>query len=706
MRLKQMIAVGLSAAMMLAVTPGAAVFANAEQANTVATKLMSSNTGKSGSRVASEYGNLVHSETISDSDSGSEITWSFFDSGKLVIEGTGSTPNWSPWFNYKERITDVIVGDGITTLGERNFINYSELKSVTIEGALSKISASAFEGCEKLKSITAMGVVNNNTGKKVLRLGECAFKECTGLESVELTGSLLIDKNAFEGCTSLRSIKVKEADMVLLGTYTFLKCDKLTEVDMSGRLSIQEGAFDECRSLRKFDFSNVSSIGKLAFYNCSSLESIDIPKTQFITGISESAFYGCSSLKSIVLPENITAVGNNAFYGCDGVTSLRIPGTVQSIGENAFSSCKNLKELVIDEGVSNIGKNAFAACESLETITIPKSATIGENIFTDYKPIKTIRYTGTREEWVAAGLNQNNFFNATVYYEYTANHGHTFVTYTYTYTNSCTEPGEKVTKCKTCGYVQSEEALPAQGHDWKVVSEKKATCKAEGLRNLKCKRCGETKKVVLAKRHTFSSWKTTKAATVFAPAVQTRTCSVCGRKETRNSGKKLVATIKVNATKLPLKIKQKTTVLKVSGLANGDSVASWKSTNTKVVKVSGKSNGTCTLIAGSKKGKATITVTLKSGLKKKITITVQTSAVKTSKITGIVKNLKLKKNQTATLKAAVTPLTSLQKVQYKSSNTKVATVTSKGIVKAKKKGTAIITVKSGSKTVKCKVTVK
>ena len=107
-------------------------------------------------------------------------------------------------------------------------------------------------------------------------------------------------------------------------------------------------------------------------------------------------------------------------------------------------------------------------------------------------------------------MNQNNFYNATVYYEYTADHKHTFVTYTYTYTNSCTEPGERVTKCKDCGYIQSKETLLAQGHDCEVVSEKKATCKAEGLRNLKCRRCGETKKVVLVKTHQFSSWQTAK----------------------------------------------------------------------------------------------------------------------------------------------------------------------------------------------------
>ena len=81
-------------------------------------------------------------------------------------------------------------------------------------------------------------------------------------------------------------------------------------------------------------------------------------------------------------------------------------------------------------------------------------------------------------------------------------------------------------------------------------------------------------------------------------------------------------------------------------------------------------------------------------------------AVKTTKITGIAKKTRLKKGKTLTLKPAVTPLTSLQKVTYKSSNKKVATVTSKGVIRARKKGTAVITVKSGRKTVKCRITVK
>ena len=75
-------------------------------------------------------------------------------------------------------------------------------------------------------------------------------------------------------------------------------------------------------------------------------------------------------------------------------------------------------------------------------------------------------------------------------------------------------------------------------------------------------------------------------------------------------------------------MKQKTKVLKVTGLADGDSIVSWKSSNTKIVKVSGKSNGTSTVTAGKKTGKARITITLKSGLKKNIRCVKESEAEK------------------------------------------------------------------------------
>ena len=111
------------------------------------------------------------------------------------------------------------------------------------------------------------------------------------------------------------------------------------------------------------------------------------------------------------------------------------------------------------------------------------------------------------------------------------------------------------------------------------------------------------------------------------------------------------------------------------------------------------------LKAGKKTGKATLTITLTSGQQKKITVKVQKKTVATSKITGLQKKVILKKGSKLTLKPSRTPITSTQKFTYKTSNKKIATVNSKGVITAKKAGKAKITVRSGKKKFTVTVTV-
>ena len=287
--------------------------------------------------------------------------------------------------------------------------------------------------------------------------------------------------------------------------------------------------------------------------------------------------------------------------------------------------------------------------------------------------------------------------------------GHKWNTGEITKEATCEEKGEKTYTCANCGNTKTEE-IPVTGHTEVKDEAVEATCEKDGL--TEGSHCSVCKKVLKAQEtipstgHKFGAWKTTHPADVFSVEKQSRSCSECGKEEEREVGSKLEKTMTVSVSSFPLKMKQKTKVLKVTGLADGDSIVSWKSSNTKIVKVSGKSNGTSTVTAGKKTGKARITITLKSGLKKVITVSVQKNTVKTKKISGVSKNLKLKRKQKVILHPVIAPLTSAQKITYKSNNTKIVTVNSKGQITAKKKGTAVITVKSGNKTTKCKVTVK
>ena len=281
---------------------------------------------------------------------------------------------------------------------------------------------------------------------------------------------------------------------------------------------------------------------------------------------------------------------------------------------------------------------------------------------------------------------------------------------------TCTEDAQYVMECKIHNHTYSyssyyEEKGKAYGHafsTWKVTKE--ATCASEGSEERTCARCKEVEKrtIPATGEHSYDSWKTTRESTVLNMGQQERICSVCKKKETKSIAK-LKATISLNVSgTIPLKTKQ-TFTPKVT-MGKGDKVVSWKSSNKKVASVD--KNGK---VKGLKAGKtATITVQLQSGLKKSFKVKVQKKNVATKSLkvvdaaTGkkVSSKVSLKRKQTLKLATTVSPITSKEKVKYSSSNKKVVSVSAKGVIKAKKKGKATITVKSGKKTYKIKVTVK
>ena len=263
------------------------------------------------------------------------------------------------------------------------------------------------------------------------------------------------------------------------------------------------------------------------------------------------------------------------------------------------------------------------------------------------------------------------------------------------------------TYCVTCGKKLAVGKMIAKtDHDW-TITEIPATCEQDGVRTYTCDICHTTKsEPIKAIGHSYGAWTTTKEATVSSKAEHKRICSTCGKEEITTYGEKLRPTISTNATSLKLKKKQTTKKFTVTGLAKGDYITSWTSSNKKIVTVTGNQNGTCKIKAGSKTGKATITIKLAGGLTKQIKVTVQKKAVTCSKIKNVPKTINLKKKQTYQLKPMIEPITCTDKAKYKSSNKKTAKVTKSGKITAVKKGKTKVTVVVDKKKFVCTVNIR
>ena len=288
---------------------------------------------------------------------------------------------------------------------------------------------------------------------------------------------------------------------------------------------------------------------------------------------------------------------------------------------------------------------------------------------------------------------------------------------------TCTEAGNtEYWYCSACKKYFSDEAgtkettladtvLPAIGHQLNKTDSKAATCTEAGNTEYwTCNACGkyfsdeagtnETRladTVIPATGHHYGEYQLTKEATALEEGVRTAYCS-CGAYVTVTVPA-LTPSIKLNVSSLRLRVKQRYTV-KVTGLAKGDSVVSWSTGNKKIARVSQKG-----VVTGKAKGNTIITIRLASGYTKKIRVYVQKGIVKTTALKISNAWLTLKKRRSYTLRTTVTPVTSQEKVTFKSSNSKVVSVNLKGKIYAKKKGRARITVCSGKKSRVCVVTV-
>lgn len=148
-------------------------------------------------------------------------------------------------------------------------------------------------------------------------------------------------------------------------------------------------------------YTSKDVLGAYAFYQCTSLVSLTLPKS--ITEIGARAFQECSNLANVAIPASVTSIGMLAFWGCSGLTGITIPSSVTSIGSSAFYGCSGLTSLSFPSGITSIGSSAFLGCSGLTSIYVyaEKMPKLGTNMFDDCDAKKCTVYVpkGTYDDY-------------------------------------------------------------------------------------------------------------------------------------------------------------------------------------------------------------------------------------------------------------------------------------------------------------------
>ena len=358
---------------------------------------------------------------------GPNLKWHLTD-GVLTISGKGEMYDFSldssrPWGWVYFGIKRIIIGDGVTTIGDYAFRDFRDLTSVTIPNSVTTIGDDAFGVCSSLTSVTIPNSVTT--------IGKSAFASCSSLTSVTIPNSVTtIGYEAFDNMGKIIWLTNTPPD-----GYGDVKCSihyvandlypnlynkrvypylssifevdgiKYVPVSPSERICdaldcIYTGDPYEVKINKKVNYKGVDmtvrEINPYTAYKCANIKKayIDINGS-----IGHSAFSGCANLSTVNIAK-VNDIGNRAFSECTNLVSVVVKDG-NNIGESAFSNCSSLETLSLDNKIKSLGRSAFENCRNLKQFVIPNSVTIlNYELLRDCSSLKSIR--------IHKGVNQLN----------------------------------------------------------------------------------------------------------------------------------------------------------------------------------------------------------------------------------------------------------------------------------------------------------
>lgn len=241
---------------------------------------------------------------------------------------------------------------------ENALMNKKALMNVKLPKELLVIQENAFRGCSSLKGTLTLP-------EGVTTIGWAAFQGCSSLEKVELSDALEVIRGyAFEGCSALRQEIHFPQSFTSIGEYAFANCRNLT-----GTVKFNDEFY-----MFMGNEGYWSDTG-YTFENCSSIEAVDMSACENLYQLPNGIFRGCTSLQTVQLPPYLERIEYNGFEDNTNLSDIEFPSSLMYIDGSAFRNCASLQHVDLSdcEDFATIGEYAFANCASLESVNLPAS---------------------------------------------------------------------------------------------------------------------------------------------------------------------------------------------------------------------------------------------------------------------------------------------------------------------------------------------
>lgn len=351
---RRIFAILLSLTMMFTLVPTA--WALNEEENRTSASMETSENGEG----AEESGSVAPAMRGNCGAVGSEdsVQWALADddgdgSYTLTISGDGAMANYTaninnekkatqPWRASEtgveiEKITKVVVSEGVTSIGAFAFNGLTGVSEYDIGANVNTISQWALEtsAAEVFKLNGNTNFQTDNNGVLFSKDGKTLIAYPGGADvrdkyTVPSTVTAISD-GAFVGCP-IKKLTIDSNVTTELPGWSF-NAGVLEELNVNCLFG--KSTFAQITTLKKVTLGDsIKEIPQMAFLECKGLQTVSIPSG--LTKIGTQAFFGCSSLQDVTLPESLTEIGYQAFRDCDALTSITFPDSLEKVGEQAF----------------------------------------------------------------------------------------------------------------------------------------------------------------------------------------------------------------------------------------------------------------------------------------------------------------------------------------------------------------------------------